>query len=164
MEPWLSGSLPHLDPLRAGVCYSFMQVRAEIRHWTAGLDDNSVWAAPPGLPPPGFHLRHIAGSLDRLCTYLRGEVLTDAQMASLATEMRPEGTLAELVDAVEASLDLAESQVLAVDPTAFSEFRGVGRRRLPTTAGGLILHLAEHTQRHLGQLITTVKVVRALSE
>ncbi len=85
-------------------------------------------------------------------------------MASLATEMRPEGTLAELVDEVEASLDRAESQVLAVDPSAFSEFRGVGRRRLPTTAGGLLLHLAEHTQRHLGQLITTVKVVRALSE
>jgi len=163
MEPWLSGSLPHLDPLRAGVCYSFMQVRDEILHWTAGLDHAALWATPAGLAPAGFHLRHIAGSLDRLSTYLRGEQLTQAQLAALRDEMNPSATLADLLTAVHQALEDAESLVRATNPASYAEFRGVGRRQLPTTVGGLLLHLAEHTQRHLGQLIITIKVLRSAS-
>jgi len=163
MEPWLSGALPHLDPLRAGVCYSFMQVRDEIVHWTAGLDHAALWAAPAGLAPAGFQLRHIAGSLDRLSTYIRGEQLTEAQLAALRDEMNPSATLPELLAAVQKALDEAESLVRATGPASYSDFRGVGRRQLPTTVGGLLLHLAEHTQRHLGQLVVTIKVLRATS-
>jgi uncharacterized damage-inducible protein DinB len=42
--------------------------------------------------------------------------------------------------------------------------RFVGRRRLPTTLGGLLVHVAEHTQRHVGQMVTTAKVVKAWRE
>ena len=39
------------------------------------------------------------------------------------------------------------------------EVREVGRDRIPSTVGGLIFHAAEHTQRHLGQLLVTVRVL-----
>jgi hypothetical protein len=38
----------------------------------------------------------------------------------------------------------------------------VGRARLPSTVFGLLFHVAEHTQRHAGQAITTAKIVRGL--
>jgi uncharacterized damage-inducible protein DinB len=140
-----------------------MQVREEISQWTSGLDHDALWATPAGLAPAGFQLRHIAGSLDRLSSYLRGEQLTEAQLAALRDEMNPSATLADLLTAVHKALENAESLVRASDPASYAEFRGVGRRQLPTTVGGLILHLAEHTQRHLGQLIVTIKVLRATS-
>jgi len=32
---------------------------------------------------------------------------------------------------------------------------------LPTTVGGLLVHVADHTQRHVGQAVTTAKIVVA---
>lgn len=160
MEPWLSGTIQDLDPLRAGVCYSFAQVREEIRLWTAGLDSASVWKRPAGLEPAGFQLRHIAGSLDRLATYLRGGQLDETQLAAMRQESDPQGSLEDLVAEAIRALDRTEALVRSIEPHTYPDFRGVGRKQLPTTVGGLLLHLAEHTQRHLGQLIVTVKVLR----
>jgi hypothetical protein len=38
--------------------------------------------------------------------------------------------------------------------------REVGRARLPSNVLGLLFHAAEHTQRHLGQAVTTARIVR----
>jgi hypothetical protein len=46
-----------------------------------------------------------------------------------------------------------------MNPADFDQPRYVGRKRLPTTVGGLLVHLADHTQRHVGQTITTAKVI-----
>jgi uncharacterized damage-inducible protein DinB len=39
--------------------------------------------------------------------------------------------------------------------------RFVGRAKLPSTVLGLLVHAAEHTMRHTGQLLVTVQVLRA---
>ena len=157
-EPWLRGALPDVDPLLAPALRSFEQVREDLARWTAGVADAQVWLAPPGLAPLGFHLRHIAGSLDRLTTYLEGGTLSPAQLADLAAEMEPRGGRTELLAAVDRALRRAAAAVRALDPARLREPRTVGRRALPTTAIGLVVHLAEHTQRHLGQAILTAKL------
>jgi len=53
----------------------------------------------------------------------------------------------------------AKERVLAIAPEQFAEPRGVGKKMLPTTVAGLLVHCADHTQRHVGQMVTTVKVV-----
>ena len=37
----------------------------------------------------------------------------------------------------------------------------VGRAKLPSNTIGLLVHAAEHTARHVGQLMTTAKVLAA---
>ncbi len=106
----------------------------------------------------GFHLRHTAGSIDRLLTYAAGEALTADQMAVLRDEENPgdppaaAGTLlADLDRAVGHALDVLR----ATPDAALAAPRAVGRARLPATVFGLLFHLAEHAQRHAGQAITT---------
>lgn len=106
------------------------------------------------VAPLGFHLRHIAGSVDRLTTYLEGGALDDARLAFLQREMEPGAGLAELLADIDRALTHAERVMRAIDPATFAELRFVGRMRLPTTVLGLLTHIAEHTQRHLGQAIS----------
>jgi hypothetical protein len=158
-EPWLRGALEGVDPLIAPVLFSFQQAREDLARWTAGLSEAQVWARPQGLASVGFQLRHIAGSVDRLTTYLEGRDLSAAQLDELANEMEPRGSREELLAAVEASLRQAEEVVRGVEPASFREARTVGRLRLPTTVIGLLVHIAEHTQGHIGQAIVTAKLV-----
>jgi uncharacterized damage-inducible protein DinB len=109
-----------------------------------------------------FHLRHIARSLDRLLTYAEDRVLDEAQMRALKSEM-DSGTAAEGLREFRDGLASAKDRVRAFAPESFEEARGIGRRRLPTTVGGILIHCAEHTARHVGQAVTTAKVVRAES-
>lgn len=160
-EPWLSGSLSGLDPVLAALLYSFEQIRTELAAWTAGLSTEQMWTRPQGLAPVGFQLRHIAGSADRLFTYARGEALSDMQMSALKSEMEPGATRDELLAALDAVFDRVSAQVRTIDPATLREPRAVGRLHLPTTLAGLLIHIAEHSQRHLGQAIVTAKLLRA---
>ena len=159
MEPWLSGPLAEIDPLIANVFYTFQQAREELAAHTAGLSTEQVWSHPHGLTPLGFHIRHMGGSVDRLSTYLRGEPLSGAQMISMASEPEPGESLDQLLTALADHFRRCEAVVRAVDLDRLHEPRQVGRKRLPTTVIGLIVHMAEHTQRHLGQAITTAKLL-----
>jgi uncharacterized damage-inducible protein DinB len=147
-----------VNALLAPVLYGFQQAREDLARHTAGLTDGQVWARPYGLAPLGFHLRHIAGSVDRLTTYLEGRQLDAAQMAALAAEMEPGASLEDLLADIGRTLRRAEETIRAIDPAAFAEPRYVGRRRLPTTVIGLLVHIAEHTQRHLGQAIGAARL------
>lgn len=160
-EPWLRGTIADLHPLQAAVLYSYQQVTEDLREWTAGLSDEDVWECPCGLAPLGFQLRHIAGSVERLTVYLRGGQLDESQMAALKNEMTPGASLAELLLALDHSLAASAASVREMGPERHAEARGVGRKGLPTTVGGLLVHLAEHSQRHLGMAIITVKVLKA---
>jgi uncharacterized damage-inducible protein DinB len=141
--------------------YSFQQAREDLAKHSAGLTDDEVWARPFGLTPLGFHLRHIAGSVDRLTTYLLGSQLDEAQMAALRNEMEPGESLTKLLAEVNESLARAEERIKSIDPAALAEPRKVGRQQLPTTVIGLLVHIAEHTQRHVGQAIGAAKLARA---
>ncbi len=157
----MRGPLPGIDPMVAPVFYSFTLVRKDLARYTAGLSDEAVWRQVGTLPSLGFHLRHIAGSVDRLVTYLMGEQVTSEQIAYLKAEATPGATLAELLAGVDAALRQAEDRIRTIDPASIHEPRYIGRKRLPSTVLGLLVHVAEHTQRHLGQAITTAKLVRA---
>ncbi len=160
-EPWLRGTLEGVHPLVLPVFFSFAQVREDLAKHTAGLTREQVWTKPGNAAAPlGFHLKHIAGSVDRLTTYLLGRQLSQAQLDSLRHEFETDSELDDLLRQVNESLHASEEQLRRIDPETLYEHRAVGRRALPTTVLGLIVHLAEHTQRHLGQAVTTAKIVR----
>jgi len=164
-EPWLRGT--HADVPAAGraVLHALELALDDLRKWTAGLTETEVHAQPLGLPPVAFLLRHIAGSVDRILTYAEGGQLSDAQLALLKSEKVGEGkqeTLAELLALVEAALKKAAGRVRALAVADLNTLRAVGRKELPTSLGGALIHVADHTQRHVGQVVTTAKVLKAL--
>ncbi|MBV8732164.1 MAG: DinB family protein [Acidobacteriia bacterium] len=158
-EPWLRGPISSLDPLVAPILYSFQQAREDLARYAEELAPAELWARPYGLGSVGFHILHIAGSTDRLMSYLQGRDLTPEQFAALEAEDRP-GTqsAAELLAALDRAFENAEAVVRALDPATLAEPRWVGRKRLCTTVIGLLTHIAEHTARHVGQAISAAKL------
>jgi uncharacterized damage-inducible protein DinB len=134
----------------------------DLTKWTTGLTDAEVHAQPLGLPAVAFHLKHIARSIDRLLNYAEGGQLTSQQLVALKGEQTGTETLAELLAEVEASFSNAADRVRVLATAGFNTFRGVGRKQLPTSIGGALIHVADHTQRHVGQVVTTAKVIAAL--
>ena len=159
-EPWLRGPLAGVHPLVMPVLHALQQAREDIQRHTAGLRDEQIWLRPCDLTPLGFHLRHIAGSLDRLTAYMNGLPLHDEQLAFLRAELQPGASRNTLLDDIEAAIDAASDAVRALSIDRLSEPRTVGRKQLPSTVIGLAIHLAEHTQRHVGQAITTCLLLK----
>jgi uncharacterized damage-inducible protein DinB len=161
-EAWLRGPIGGVDPFIAPLLFSFQQAREDLRRCLEGLTPEQIWGTPHGFGSVGFHLRHIAGSTGRLMTYLQGAALTPEQMAVLHAEHVPAGAGSEeLLALVEDAFREAEAIVRTIDPSTLAEPRTVGRKHLPTTVIGLVVHIAEHTQRHVGQAISTAKLARA---
>jgi uncharacterized damage-inducible protein DinB len=165
IEPWLRGT--HSDVPAAGraVLHALELSLDDLTKWTARLTDAEVHAQPLGLTSIAFHLRHIARSVDRILTYAEGGQLSAEQLAALKTESGAEGkqeTLAELLAAVEISFSDAADRIRVLATADLNTPRFVGRRQLPTSIGGAMIHVADHTQRHTGQVATTAKVVKAL--
>ncbi len=162
VEPWLRGTLAEYDAVRRQVLHALELAAEEIDRWCTGLSDAEMDARPFRLAPVAFHLRHMARSLDRLLTYAEGQPLTETQLEALRTELVEVGNAAHVLEEFQAGLRHAMERVRATSPQTFEQKREVGRGRLPSTVGGLLVHCAEHTQRHVGQAITTAKVVVGL--
>jgi uncharacterized damage-inducible protein DinB len=161
-EVWLRGPLPGIPALLQPVAHGLLQCREELTATLTGLAPQQIWERPNGAASVGFHARHAAGSLDRLFTYARGERLSPAQQAALAAEEHPDLTpnaAATLVAAFDEAVERALEQLRTTSETTLPDARGVGRAQLPSTVLGLLFHAAEHTQRHVGQLVTTLKVL-----
>ncbi len=158
-EPWLRGPIEGVHPLVMPVFFSFALVRAELAKHTAGLSREALWRKIAGASL-GFHLKHIAGSVGRLTTYLAGGQLSENQLATLRRESEPDCDLDELLRWVNDELSKSEQYLRSVDPATVYDSRKVGRQELPTTVIGLLVHIAEHTQRHLGQAVTLSKLLR----
>jgi len=160
----MRGPIAGVDPLLAPLLYSFQMAREDLARFTAGLSEAQLWARPDGFAPVGFHIRHIAGSTDRLLTYLKGESLSPTQMQQMDAEKGPEQPeRSSLLADMDRVFGEAETVVRAIDPSTLREARTVGRKRLPTTVIGLLVHMAEHTQRHVGQAIAASKLARVQS-
>ncbi len=162
-EVWMRGPVPDVPPLLQPAAHSLLQSLEEVRAVVGPLSTDHLWARPGGAPAVGFHVRHAAGSLDRLLTYARGEGLSEEQRAQLAVEGEPgspPAPAADLVAAFERQVDRALGQLRHTDESTLLEPRGVGRLQLPSTVLGLLFHAAEHTQRHAGQAITTARIVQ----
>ena len=160
MEPWLRGPLPDVHPLLAPALRALEQVLEDLPRFTAGLTTDQLWTSPGACAPAGFHLQHIAGSVDRLATYLRGEALNEAQLAALQAEQQPGAAAEAMVADATRAIVAAMAQIRELPESQFIATRCVGRARVPVTALGLAFHIAEHTQRHLGQLIVLSRLAR----
>lgn len=161
-EAWLEGPLAGFPALLMPVAHSLVQAKRELRDAAAGLTHAELWQRPGGAASIGFHLLHAAGSADRLLTYARGDALNDAQLAALAAEKDTTKTsAADLIDRIDATLDRVLDEVRRAPQDELTAVRYVGRARVPSTLIGLLFHIAEHTHRHIGQVVTTVKLVRA---
>ena len=167
IEPWLRGTHADVPAVGRAMLHALDLALDDLTKWTDGLTDDEVHAQPLGLPSVAFHLRHIVGSTDRLLSYAEGKQISPEQLALLKAEqsganpLHPE-TLAELLAAVEAAFSNAADRVHVLATADLETFRGVGRKQLPTSIGGPMVHVADHTQRHVGQVVTTAKVLKAL--
>ena len=161
-EAWLRGAIPGVPPALMPIVHTLMQVREELEAIVSPLSREQLWTRPGGAASIGFHLKHLAGSLDRLLTYARGETLNGRQLAFLDAEERPGlESPAQLLHTALAQIDAAVKQTIATPMALLDEARRVGRAALPSTVRGLLFHAAEHAQRHAGQIATTAKLVRA---
>lgn len=159
IEPWLRGTLTEVDAVRRQVLHAFELAVEDIEKWCASLNDDEMNARPFEIAPVAFHLRHIVRSLDRLLTYAEGSQLSDAQIASLRRELDGGVSAAAVLEEFREGMAEAARRVREISPASYEQTRGVGRKMLPTTLGGLMVHCADHTQRHVGQAVTTAKVV-----
>ena len=160
-EPWLRGTLQEVRAVPRGVLHALELASEDLQKWCGGLSHAELNSRPAGLAPVAFHLRHIARSLDRLLTYAEGRALSQEQLAELKSEMEADATREELFAELEAALEESAKRVRELASVDEEERRTVGKKELPTTVGGLLVHVADHTQRHVGQAITTVKIIVA---
>lgn len=161
LEVWLRGPVEGVPDELQPVAHALLQALEDVRAVTAEMPAEVLWTRPGGVAAAGFHLRHMAGVIDRLFSYARGEPLDEHQMLVLRGESTPPETPitpAELVSGLELQVEGAIESLRRVDPATLSDPREVGRKRLPSTVRGLLFHAAEHVQRHVGQLIVTIRV------
>jgi uncharacterized damage-inducible protein DinB len=159
----MRGTYGELDAVRRAVVHALELAEEDVAKWCGGLSDAEMMSRLPHVAPVAFHLRHIVRSLDRLLTYAENRMLDETQMRALKTEMAAT-TAAKVLREFREGIASAKERVRASAPASYEEFRGVGRRQLPTTVGGLLIHCAEHTSRHVGQAVTTTKLVTAKEE
>lgn len=163
-EVWLRGPVPGVEALLQPVAHALVQVREDLPPLLESLTAEQVWATPGSSAPIGFHAAHLAGALERLVTYARGAALSDEQREALRAEVhlasapeRPDG--AALAVRVEDAIDAALHDVAKFRAGELLDPREVGRARLPSTVLGLLVHAAEHSTRHAGQIRTLARVL-----
>lgn len=161
-EVWLRGPLEGIPALLQPVAHALLQAQEEMHEMLDGFPEAKLWEQPAGVASVGFHLQHMTGVLDRLLTYAAGQLLTDTQLIYLAGEGKPaSGTsLTNLLAAFDQQMTITLEKLKATDPNTLTETRGVGRKQTPSTVLGLLFHAAEHTMRHTGQLLVTVRVLQ----
>lgn len=155
----MRGTFTDVPPVQRAVLHAFELTVEDIERWCSQLSDEQLNARPHGLPSVAFHIRHIVGSTDRLLSYAEGKQISAAQLEFLKSEMDSHSTREELLASFREALQGYAARVRTFSPEQYAEPRGIGRKQLPTTIAGLLVHVAEHTMRHVGQAITTAKLL-----
>lgn len=159
----MSGPVEGIPPLLQPVAHALLQAREEVHTYLEGFPDKLLWERPAGVASVGFHLQHLKGVLDRLFTYAQRQQLSEEQLSYLYAEGKPAANqtyqVQDLLKAYDEQVDKALEQLKTIDESALTDFRGVGRKQLPSTVQGLLFHAAEHTMRHVGQLLVTAKIL-----
>lgn len=162
-EYWQRGPVEGIPPLLQPVAHALLQARSEVNEIMTGFPDELLWKKPAGSASAAFHLQHLSGVIDRLFTYAKAIPLTEQQLAYLQLEGKEPSqpvTATGLVKHFNDTVTNALSQLTLTPENTLTEARGIGRRQIPTNVIGLLFHAAEHTQRHVGQLLVTVNVVK----
>ncbi len=160
-EPWLRGIFSDVPAVPRAVLHALELAAEDVERWCGALSDEQLNKRPADLAPVAFHIRHMARSLDRLLTYAEGAALSQNQMKALKSEMDPAAKRDELFDELSAIFATSATRIRHLANSDMETPRTVGRNKLPSTLGGLLVHIADHTQRHVGQVITTAKIVQA---
>lgn len=160
-EPWLRGTMMDVPALQRAVLHALELAREDLERWCEGMTDDELNDRPDGIAPVAFHLRHIARSMDRLLTYAEGNQLSAEQIGLMKSELEAAGNRNELLAELVVAFTKASKRIRSFSPQQMEEERKVGKKQMPTSVGGLLIHVADHTQRHVGQAITTAKIVTA---
>ena len=166
VEPWLRGPVPGIEPLLQPVAHALTGVTEDLLPLLRSLSEDDIWKTPGASAPIAYHLAHMAGSLDRMFTYARGESLSPEQWKSYEVEqkiMEVRPPLSDLVRMVQSTLDRSLRELGGIHTDRLLDPREVGRARRPSNVLGLLVHAAEHTVRHTGQIQTLVRVLQAAS-
>ncbi|HEX2608210.1 MAG TPA: DinB family protein [Flavisolibacter sp.] len=161
-EVWLRGPMPAIPALLQPAAHALVQAVEEIHAYMDGFPDALVWERPAGVASPGFHVQHMTGVLSRMISYARGEALTNSQLKALQQEGVPvDVSTASLLQGFQEMVTVFLDYLATVPEAGLTDYRPVGRKQLPSTQLGIIFHAAEHTQRHSGQLLVTVRILRS---
>jgi uncharacterized damage-inducible protein DinB len=162
-EPWLRGTHSEIPAVPRAVLHALELAQEDLTFWCGELSEQELLATPSNLPSIAFHLRHMARSLDRLLAYAEGCQLNEQQLQALSSEGDSQGTHAEIFSELSGALTESSARILKLgeNPETLNQPRTVGRKNLPTTIAGLLVHIADHTQRHVGQTITIAKILIA---
>ena len=161
-EAWLNGKLDGFTTIVMPAAHALLQAIVDLERCATDLTDEELLSRPNDSPSAAFHLRHIAGSIDRLLIYVRGEELNETQFDWLEKETASDSDLnaAELTQKAVSEINHTLETLKNIESESLFEERFVGRRRMPSNVFGLLFHIAEHTARHVGQIITIAKIVR----
>ena len=160
-EPWLRGTLTDVPPVQRAILHALELAKEDLERWCGDLSGEELYARPCDIVPLAFHIRHVARSLDRLLTYAEGSALSSEQIGQMKSELDPGATREDIFAELNESIEVSAARIRSFSPETLAETRTVGRQQMPTTVAGLLIHIADHTQRHVGQAITTAKIVKA---
>ena len=166
LEAWQRGPVENVPGLLQPVAHALLQAREESQRIMEGFPEDLLWEMPAGAASPAFHLQHLTGVVDRLFTYARKEPLNAEQLRTVSVEGKKEdatASMSQLLQQFSSQVDVAIKELSSVNSGTLTEARGIGRRQIPTTLIGLYFHAAEHSMRHIGQLLVTVKVLKSRS-
>jgi len=158
-EPWLRGTLQEVPAVPRAVLHALELAKEDLWKWCLPLTAQQLNDRPGGIAPVAFHLRHIARSLDRLLTYAEDGALNESQLSLLHSELAPNAEHDQLFREMETAFRESAQRIRELSLIHPETPRRVGKKQLPTTVGGLLVHVADHTLRHVGQAITTAKFV-----
>jgi len=163
-EVWQRGPIENVPALLQPVAHALLQAREEIYDIMLDFPEDLIWEKPGGVASPAFHLQHLTGVLDRLFTYAKEHVLTDEQLYSLSIEGDKEKTpfdLSAMLESFHKQVDLCINELKKTNVDMLTNRREIGRKKIPTTLIGLYFHAAEHTMRHIGQLLVTARIIKS---
>src|SRR5690606_12230639 len=160
LEVWMRGPITGIPPLVQPVAHTLLQIDQDIKKLITADLQSVLWFKPYGVASIAFHLQHITGVIDRMCTYAFDKSLNEEQFDYLKKEGAPNNELTshQLVNNISVIIHKALSQLENVTEFSLKETRYLGRKKIPTTQIGLLFHAAEHAQRHYGQLLLTVNI------
>ena len=162
-EWWQRGPIEGVPAVLQPVAHILLQVRESVGKLVGDLTEAQWNHRPAGVASAAFHVRHMAGVIDRLFTYARGQALSAEQLGAIPLEgsFLAAADVPHVLDALSTRVDAALAELKTIDVSTLGDFRGVGRKQLPSTVIGCLVHGAEHAMRHVGQLSVTVRVVRS---
>src|SRR5918993_5252408 len=133
-EWWQRGPVDGVPAVLQPVAHMLLQVRESVGEMVDGLTEEQWNGRPAGVASAAFHVRHMAGVIDRLFTYARGEALSADQLAAIKMEGAPlsMAEVSGILEVLSTRVDAAIDELRTIDVATLGDFRGIGRKQLPS--------------------------------